>query len=245
MNRVNEHAARSATNVDEHEIAHFDNLSAEWWDSDGELRTLHHLNPARLDYIHGRTGPLRNKTTVDVGCGGGILAEALATAGAAVTGIDLSTSALTAARLHARETGVHVQYVEASAEHFARTHTGAFALVTCLELLEHVPDPASTIAACANLAAPGADIVFSTISRTFKAYLGAVVGAEYVLGLLPRGTHDYQRFIRPSELAAEGRRCALELLDVTGLAYNPFTGKAWLSSDPHINYLAHFRRLPD
>lgn len=229
-------------NVDKEEIGHFDALSSQWWEDDGELRTLHHLNPTRLAYIEARCGSLDGKRVVDVGCGGGILAEAMALQGARVTGIDLADRAVQAARAHAALSGLHIDYQTTSAEALAAAQPGSFELVTCLELLEHVPDPAATIAACAALAAPGADLVFSTLNRTVHAYLGAVLGAEYLLRLLPRGTHDYQRFIRPSELEQAARGCALVLTDISGLSYNPFSQTARLTTDPSINYLAHFQR---
>ena len=234
----------SSTNVDDNEVAQFDALSDRWWDREGPLRTLHDLNPARSAYIKTRAGPLAGKATVDVGCGGGILSEALAEHGAEVTGIDLSANALATARLHLYESGHTVHYEHTSAEAFANQRAGQFALVTCLELLEHVPEPASTIAACAQLAAPGADIFFSTIHRNAKAYLMAILGAEYALGLLPRGTHDYQRFIKPSELERSARQHGLALQHITGLKYNPFNHQAALTRDVSVNYIAHFKKPP-
>jgi 2-polyprenyl-6-hydroxyphenyl methylase / 3-demethylubiquinone-9 3-methyltransferase len=229
-------------NADPAELAHFDELSSRWWDLDGPLRTLHDINPPRVAYIAQRSGGLGAKQTVDVGCGGGILSEALAHEGAIVTGIDLSAEALSAARLHLYESAHSVTYEHVSAEAFSVTHAARFDVVTCLELLEHVPDPASTLHACAALAAPGADLFFSTLSRNPKAYVSAVLGAEYVLGLLPRGTHDYARFIRPSELAAHGRAAGLSLQHLSGLGYNPVTRRAHLKRDVKVNYLAHFRK---
>jgi len=229
-------------NADPAELTHFDGLSSRWWDLDGPLRTLHEINPPRVAYIAQRSGGLGGKPTVDVGCGGGILSEALAREGAVVTGIDLSAEALSAARLHLYESDRNVTYEQVSAEALCETHRGQFAVVTCLELLEHVPDPASTMRACAALAAPGADLFFSTLSRNPKAYVTAVLGAEYVLGLLPRGTHDYARFIRPSELEAYGRVAGLSLQHLSGLGYNPLTRRAHLKRDVSVNYLAHFRK---
>jgi 2-polyprenyl-6-hydroxyphenyl methylase / 3-demethylubiquinone-9 3-methyltransferase len=232
-------------NVDPHEVQQFDELASSWWDTQGPLRTLHHLNPTRVDYVVTRTGGLHTRRAVDVGCGGGILSEALAQHGADVVGIDLSAQALDAACLHLYETGLQVDYRCVSAEDLGAQEPGTFDLVTCLELLEHVPDPASTIAACAQLAKPGADIFFSTINRTPRAYALAVVGAEYVARLLPRGTHEYDRFIRPSELEETGRHNGLELVHMSGLAYNPLTRSARLVRDVGVNYMAHFRRTDD
>ena len=229
-------------NADPTELAHFDGLSTRWWDLDGPLRTLHDINPPRVEYVVQRCGGLGGKRIVDVGCGGGILSEALAREGGDVTGIDLAAEALSAARLHLYDSGLTVNYVEASAEAFCVTEAASFNVVTCLELLEHVPDPASTLRACADLAAPGADLFFSTLSRNAKAYITAILGAEYVLGLLPRGTHDYARFIRPSELEAYGRAAGLRLENLRGLGYNPLTRAAFLTSDVKVNYLAHFRK---
>ncbi|MEM7408440.1 MAG: bifunctional 2-polyprenyl-6-hydroxyphenol methylase/3-demethylubiquinol 3-O-methyltransferase UbiG [Pseudomonadota bacterium] len=231
-------------NVDAREVAQFDALASQWWETDGPLHTLHALNPARVGYVSRRTPTLAGVRGLDVGCGGGILTEALADQGADMLGIDLSADALAAARLHLYESGHQIRYEQVSVEELAARSPGEFQLVTCLELLEHVPDPASTIHACAALASPGGDLFFSTIHRNAKAYALAVVGAEYVLGLLPRGTHDYTRFIRPSELAATARQAGLELLDLTGLSYNPLTRRARLTSDVSVNYLAHLRKHP-
>ena len=230
------------SNVDPNEVGQFDALASEWWDESGPLRTLHHLNPVRADYIVQRTGGLSGLRVVDVGCGGGILTEALARAGANVLGIDLSQAALDAAKLHRYESQLDTHYEHIGAEALAERAPGAYDVVTCLELLEHVPDPASTIEACASLVKPGGHVFFSTISRTAKAYALAIVGAEYVARLLPRGTHDYERFIRPSELDSAGRNSGLRLEHLTGVHYNPLTQRASTVEDVDVNYMAHFRR---
>jgi 2-polyprenyl-6-hydroxyphenyl methylase / 3-demethylubiquinone-9 3-methyltransferase len=229
-------------NVDQQEIAKFEALAHRWWDPEGDFRPLHDINPARLDYILARSdlqaGPL-----LDVGCGGGILSESLAHAGARVTGIDMAGAPLSVARLHALETGVEIEYLACTAEALADERAAGFTTVTCMEMLEHVPDYPSTVQACADLAAPGASLFFSTINRNPKSYLLAVVGAEYVLRLLPRGTHDYQKFIKPSELAAAVRGAGLLVQDIIGMRYNPFTRRCSLSSDVDVNYLLHAKKL--
>jgi len=228
----------SSSNVDLAEIAKFEGLASRWWDPEGDFRPLHDINPVRLDYIrqHARldAGPV-----LDVGCGGGILSEALARSGARVTGIDMAEAPLAVARLHALETATPVDYLATTAEALAAERPGVFHTVTCLEMLEHVPDFPSTVQACADLAAPGAELFFSTINRNPKAYLLAVVGAEYVLGLLPKGTHDYAKFIKPSELAAAVRRAGLVVREITGMRYNPFNRKCTLGPDTDVNYLLH------
>jgi 2-polyprenyl-6-hydroxyphenyl methylase/3-demethylubiquinone-9 3-methyltransferase len=228
-------------NVDPAEIAKFDSAAPRWWDPDGEFRPLHDLNPVRLDYIDGRVG-LAGRRVADVGCGGGLLAEGMARRGARVLGIDLSSEAVAVAKLHALETGVTVDYREMAAEALASAEPGAFDLVTCLEMLEHVPDPAAVVAATARLVRPGGDVVFSTINRNARSFALAIVGAEYLMRLLPMGTHRYARLIRPSELSRWARAAGLELVDLAGLAYDPFARRARLSGDVSVNYLAHFRR---
>ncbi len=223
MTRSSTAYTRIMLNADPAELAKFGALAHRWWDPGSDFKPLHDINPLRLDYIERRSGGLAGRHTLDVGCGGGILAEAMARAGAKVTGIDLSDKALAVARLHQLESGVDVDYRLSAAETLAAEAPASFDVVTCMELLEHVPDPASTVAACAKLVKVGGLAVFSTINRNAKAYLFAVIGGEYVLRLLPRGTHDYARFLKPSELAAFGRSAGLEADDLVGMTYNPLT----------------------
>ena len=225
-------------NVDPLELEKFSQLAHRWWDPASEFKPLHEINPLRLDYIDGIAG-LGGKRALDVGCGGGILAEAMAARGAAVTGIDLGEKPLKVAQLHLLESGMAVDYRLASAEALERDMPSAFDIVTCMELLEHVPDPAQTVRACAGLARPGGRVFFSTINRNLKSYGLAVIGAEYVLKLLPRGTHDYARFIKPSELAAACRNAGLEVQGITGMTYNPFKKAYSLGSDADVNYILH------
>ncbi len=229
----------SHDNVDASEIGKFDALAERWWDPDGEFGPLHAINPLRLDYVNERA-PLQDRRVVDVGCGGGLLAEAMALRGAHVTGIDMGEAALGVARRHAEKSGVEVDYRATTAEALADEAAGEFDIVTCLEMLEHVPDPSRVVAACRRLLKPGGQAFFSTINRNPKSWLFAIVGAEYVLGLLPRGTHDYGRFIRPSELEAWAREAALTLRDITGMQYNPLTRVYSLGDDVDVNYLMHF-----
>ena len=231
----------NASNIDPAEIDKFDALAQRWWDPDGGFRALHDINPVRLAYVLEHSD-LEHGPILDVGCGGGILTEALAAAGAEVTGIDMAAKPLAVARRHADANGAQVEYLASTAEGLAQDRPGAFAAVTCLELLEHVPDYASTVRACAELAAPGATLVFSTINRHPKAYLLAVLGAEYLLNILPKGTHDYAKFIRPSELAAAVRQAGLQVEEIIGLRYNPFSRIAKLSSDVDVNYLLRASR---
>jgi 2-polyprenyl-6-hydroxyphenyl methylase/3-demethylubiquinone-9 3-methyltransferase len=228
-------------NVNPAETGKFDKLAARWWDVDGESRPLHDLNPTRLNYVAERV-VLKGACILDVGCGGGILSEALAAACANVMGIDLAPRVLEVARLHLHESGQHVDYREVSVEALAQEMPGAFDAITCMEMLEHVPDPGSVIDACAVLLKPGGRLFLSTLNRTPLAFGAAIVGAEYVLNLLPRGTHHYAQFIRPSELASALRDAGFELEDLSGLAYNPLTRRAWIVQSTHINYLACARK---
>ena len=233
---------RSAQNVDSGEIAKFEQLASRWWDPDSEFRPLHQINPLRLNYIDERAG-LAGKKVIDIGCGGGILSEAMALRGADVTGIDMGEAPLSVARLHSLESGVKVNYRQTTAEDIAEEMPGEFDVVTCLEMLEHVPDPASVIRACHKLLKPGGQIFFATINRNPKSFLFAIVGAEYVLRLLPKGTHDHNKFIKPSELGRDMRRCGLELNDIIGMTYNPLTKVYRLNpKDVDVNYLVHGNR---
>ena len=223
-------------NVDPLELEKFSALAAKWWDPTSEFKPLHEINPLRLEWIN-RIAPLAGKRVLDVGCGGGILTEAMARKGAAVKGIDLAEKPLKVASLHKLESGVTVDYECVSAEDLALREPGSFDLVTCMEMLEHVPDPASTVRACATLVKPGGRLFFSTINRNPKSYLFAVIGAEYVLRLLPRGTHDYAKFVKPSELARFCRDARLDAGELIGMSYNPLSGRYWLDGDTSVNYL--------
>jgi 2-polyprenyl-6-hydroxyphenyl methylase / 3-demethylubiquinone-9 3-methyltransferase len=234
---VNDMPTPSKDNVNPAELGKFDRLAARWWDPDGESRPLHDLNPARLGYVESRQR-LKGARVLDVGCGGGLLAEAMARAGADVTAIDLAPEVIEVARLHLFESGLQVDYQLRSVEAVAAEQPGAFDLVTCMEMLEHVPDPAAVIGACATLLKPGGQLVVSTLNRTPQAFGLAIVGAEYLMRLLPRGTHSYASFIRPSELAAWMRSAGLDPLDVAGLHYNPLTRRARVGAGTAVNYLA-------
>ena len=229
-------------NVDPAELAKFSELAHRWWDPESEFRPLHQINPLRLDWING-LAPLKGKEVLDVGCGGGILTDAMARAGANALGIDLASKSLKVAQLHALEAQTpHVHYREVSVEALAAERPASFDVVTCMEMLEHVPDPASVVKACAQLVKPGGWVFFSTLNRNAKSFMFAIVGAEYVLNLLPKGTHEYAKFIRPSELARDCREAGLEWHSTKGMAYNPLTRRYWLNNDTSVNYLVATQR---
>ena len=224
-------------NVDPNEIRKFEELASRWWDKNSEFKPLHDINPLRANWID-KLSPVAEKKVLDVGCGGGILAESLAQRGAQVTGIDMGDAPLGVAKLHQLESGLSIDYQKSTAESFAKEHENTFDIVTCLEMLEHVPDPSSVVQACAKMVKPGGHVFFSTINRNPKSFLFAIIGAEYVLRLLPRGTHEYAKFIRPSELANWSREANLQVHQMTGLLFNPLTKKYWLSdSDMDVNYM--------
>jgi 2-polyprenyl-6-hydroxyphenyl methylase/3-demethylubiquinone-9 3-methyltransferase len=224
-------------NVDAAEIDKFQAIASRWWDPQSEFRPLHEINPLRVAYIERQVGNLDGLNILDIGCGGGILAEALASKGARVTGIDMAERSLEVARLHLHESGLDIDYRMVTAEDFAADNPASFDVVTCLEMLEHVPDPESIVAAAAAALKPDGRLVLSTLNRNPKSFALAIIGAEYVLGLLPRGTHQYRRFIRPSELATALRACRLQATDITGMTYNPLTRRYALGSDTDVNYL--------
>ncbi|MDH5571695.1 MAG: bifunctional 2-polyprenyl-6-hydroxyphenol methylase/3-demethylubiquinol 3-O-methyltransferase UbiG [Gammaproteobacteria bacterium] len=231
----------STLNVDPQEVAKFEELASRWWDPNSEFKPLHDINPLRLDYIDQRTS-LAGKNVIDVGCGGGILSESMAQRGAQVIGIDMGEAPLSVARLHQLESGVKVDYKRITAEEMAGQNPQRFDVVTCLEMLEHVPDPASVIKACAEMVKPGGHVFFSTINRNPKAYMLAIVGAEYLLKMLPKGTHDYSKFIKPSELESWIRHAGMTVSEITGMTYNPFTKNYSLGYDVGVNYLIHAQK---
>jgi 2-polyprenyl-6-hydroxyphenyl methylase/3-demethylubiquinone-9 3-methyltransferase len=230
------------TNFDQAELAKFSDLAHRWWDPESEFRPLHQINPLRLEWING-IAPLQGKKVLDVGCGGGILTDAMARSGAQALGIDLATKSLKVAQLHALEAQTpNVQYREVTVEALAAERPASFDVVTCMEMLEHVPDPSSIVRACAQLVKPGGHVFFSTLNRNSKSFLFAIVGAEYVLNLLPRGTHEYAKFIRPNELARDCREAGLEWQHTRGMEYNPLTRRYWLSGDTSVNYMVATQR---
>lgn len=231
----------SHDNVDPAEIDKFQAIANRWWDEESEFKPLHRINPIRVEYINKLCGGLDGKKVLDIGCGGGLLTEAMATHNAVVTGIDMAEKSLSIARLHLYESELEVDYQLTSAEAFAESHAGEFDVVTCLEMLEHVPDPQSVIAAAARLVKPGGHLFFSTINRNPKSFMLAIVGAEYLLNMLPKGTHDYQKLIKPSELAAICREHKLTIKDISGITYNPITDQYKLSQDIDVNYIVHCR----
>ena len=229
-------------NADPAELAKFSDLAHRWWDQESEFRPLHQINPLRLEWIQSHV-PLAGKRIVDIGCGGGILSDSMARKGAQVVGVDLAAKALRVAQLHALEAGTpNIEYRETSAEDLAAAEPGTFDVVTCMEMLEHVPDPSSVVRACSTLVKPGGWVFFSTINRNARSFVFAIVGAEYLLNLLPRGTHEYLKFIRPSELASHCRAAGLDLADTRGMQYNPLTRRYWLSADTGVNYLIATRK---
>lgn len=230
------------SNHDPLEISKFEALASRWWDPSSEFKPLHEINPLRLDYIDGLAAGLAGKKVVDIGCGGGILSESMAARQATVTGIDMGEAPLSVARLHLLESGLKVDYRKITAEELAKQETASYDVVTCMEMLEHVPDPASVIKACHDLVKPGGHVFFSTINRNPKSYLFAIIGAEYILRLLPKGTHDYQKFIRPSECHQWARQAGLNVKNVTGMSYNPLTRQYSLGTDVDVNYLVHATR---
>ncbi len=230
-----------AVNADPAELKRFADVASRWWDPNGAMAPLHKINPLRLDWID-HEAKLAGKTVLDVGCGGGVLAEAMATRGATVTGIDLTVKLLKVAELHSLESGVEVTYRESTAEAWATEHAGQYDVVTCMEMLEHVPDPASVVRAVASLVKPGGRVFFSTINRNPKSFMFAVVGVEYVLKMLPKGTHEYAKFIRPAELARWAREAGLEVGEMCGLGYNPLTQVFSLTRDTDVNYLMACRK---
>ncbi|WP_313622424.1 bifunctional 2-polyprenyl-6-hydroxyphenol methylase/3-demethylubiquinol 3-O-methyltransferase UbiG [Achromobacter sp.] len=242
MNTQTNDTAQASVNADQAEIDKFSALASRWWDPESEFKPLHAINPLRLEWIQECAGSLAGRKVLDVGCGGGILSEAMARTGAEVTGIDLADKSLKIARLHGLESGVKVEYRKVPVEELAAEQPGQYDVVTCMEMLEHVPDPASIVRACSTLVKPGGWVFFSTLNRNPKSFLFAIIGAEYVLRLLPRGTHTYDQFIKPSELTAAARGAALEPISMRGMEYNPITQIYSLSSDTSVNYLMATRK---
>lgn len=228
-------------NIDQAEVAKFEAQAPIWWDKNGEFKALHDINVLRVDYINERS-PLSGKKLVDVGCGGGILSESMAKLGADVTGIDMGKAPLAVADMHSRAAGLDIVYQRHTAEAYAESHPDIFDVVTCMELLEHVPDPASVVRACYQLVKPGGDVFFATLNRNLKSFVFAIVGAEYILGLVRRGTHSYRKFIKPAELENWASAAGLQTCDLTGLHYNPFLRRYSLGGNVHVNYLMHFRK---
>lgn len=235
-------AKQPQVNVDPDEIAKFNDIASRWWDPDGEFKPLHLLNPVRLSYISDELQGLFGKTVIDIGCGGGILAESMARSGANVTGLDMAQDSLNVARLHALEAGVTLNYQQATAEQYAAEHGEQFDVVTCMEMLEHVPEPMSVIQACADLAKPGATLFFSTLNKTWKAYLLAIVGAEHIMKLVPKGTHEFSKFIRPSTLMRYLEQAGLEITDATGLHFNPVSNSFKTGPGLDVNYIVVARK---
>jgi len=230
-------------NVDPSEIAKFESIAQRWWDLDGEFKPLHEINPLRLDFINNKSNSLFDKKTLDLGCGGGILSESMAKLGAQVTGIDMGGEPLNVAKLHSLETGVKVDYIQTTAEEFAQSNSESFDVVTCMEMLEHVPDPASVIAAVSKLVKPGGKVFFSTLNKTIKSYLFAILGAEHLLKLVPKGTHDHKKFIKPSTLIEWAEHNGLKVKASAGLSYNPLSGQYSLNQDVSVNYILYFEKV--
>lgn len=230
-------------NVDPSEIAKFESIAQRWWDLDGEFKPLHEINPLRLDFINNKCSGLFDKKTLDLGCGGGILSESMAKLGANVTGIDMGAEPLNVAKLHSLESGVKVDYIQSTAEDFAQSNPESFDVVTCMEMLEHVPDPASVIEAVSKLVKPGGKVFFSTLNKTVKSYLFAILGAEHLLKLVPKGTHDHKKFIKPSTLINWAEQNGLKVKSSAGLNYNPLSGQYTLNQDVSVNYILYFEKV--